>query len=198
MNNPRGITPNRDPAVHPLSQPSRSLVEELAPIADEMRQLLTDFGLRPYRVFSVVVAWSGKAIGRGNALVVSEQELLPTPLVDLSPVRTEVKTAGRVEEGDATLRQVSARYTEADLEVLFCRHPLPPGHEAFVEVRIDARDGADTKRRRFVVRGAPYRRAGDFEWTVKLSRQQEDRKPDGQLSERTEYPDRLKHPLMGE
>ena len=170
-------------------------MEDLGALADDLRQLYTDIGLRPYRVFSVVVAWSGGAVGRGTPAVVSEKELLPTPEVDLRPVRSEMRTGGKVEEGEARLRQISPRYTEEDVEVLFHRHPLPPGHEGFLEVRVDARDG-ETERRRFVVRGAPYRKAEAFEWVVGISRQRQDRKPNGQLDERTALPERLINPLM--
>jgi hypothetical protein len=173
-------------------------VEELAAVADDLRQLNTDFGLRPYRVFSVVVAWSGGVIGRGLAAVVSETELLPTPLVDLRPVRGTMRTGGQVEEGMATLKEVSPRYTEEDIETLFHQQPLPKGHEGFLEVRMDRRDGVRVKRRRFTVRGVPYRDAAEFDWEVRIMRQRRDRKPDGKLSERTDLPERVKNPLMAE
>ncbi len=173
-------------------------MEDLAGVADDLRQLYTDFGLRPYRVVSVVVAWSGGAIGRGNASVVSERELLPTPFVDLRPVRSVMRTGGRVEEGEATLREVSPRYTEEDIRTLFHQHPLPRGHEGFLEVRVDARDGNHVRHRRFTVQGVPYRKAAAFDWTVRMSRQRADRTPDGKLAERTDFPERLKHPLLDE
>lgn len=173
-------------------------MEDLAGVADDLRQLYTDFGLRPYRVFSVVVAWSGGSIGRGNAAVVSEKEFLPTPLVDLRPVRTTMRTGGRVEDGDGYLKEVSPRYTEEDIQALFHQHPLPAGHEGFLEVRVDARDGTAVPRRRFVVQGAPYRRADAFDWAVRMSRQRADRTPLGKLAERTDMPERMTHPLMAE
>ena len=162
-----------------------------------MRQLKTDLGLRPYRVVSVLLSWSGRKVGVGIPSVVREVERLPTPLVDLSPVRTSNRSAGKVEEGSAYLREVSPRYTEAELQGVLFQGELQPGQEGFLEVRHDSRDGV-TERRRFGVEGVPYRAAGKFQWVVKLKRQRPDRKTDGKLDERTEFPERITNPLMAE
>lgn len=172
-------------------------MEQLGQTADELRQLYTDVGLRPYRVFSVVVQWSGGKIGVGVAVVARQTEFLPTPLVDLSPVWSEVKSAGKVEDGVATLRQISPRLTEDEVRGLFFQDEIEPGQEGFLEVVHDARDG-QTERRRFTVRGAPYRKAGKFEWTCRLQRARKDRKRDGELDGRTEFPERVLNPLMAE
>lgn len=163
-------------------------------IVDELRQLNTDFGLRPYRVFSVVVEWSGGAIGRGDPRVASELEFLPTPVVNLKPMRTTMRSAGKIEEGNAYLSELSPRYTEDDIQLLFPKKPLKEAQEAFVEVREDARDGS-TKRRRFQVRGVPFREADNFQWAATLSNEQEERQRSGALDERdTTAP--LRNPLM--
>ena len=172
-------------------------MEELGETADELRQLYTDLGLRPYRVFSVLVQWSGGKIGKGVADVVRETEFLPTPLVDLAPVWTEMKSAGKVEDGVATLREISPRLTEDQVRGLFFQDALKPGQEGFIEVVEDARDG-QSPRRRFGVRGAPYRRAGKFEWACRLQRARKDRKRSGELDEPTSNPARLQNPLMDE
>ena len=176
--NPRLFLPGQPgdtSGARPACAPSRSLAEQLGPTVDSLRQLYTDFGLRPYRVFSVVYEWSGGDVGRGTARVLSEAELLPTPsLKETSGVLSEERSAGLVERGSTRLEQVSPRYTEDEVKQLFHRLPLQPGQQGFVEVRVDARDG-QTERRRFIVRGMPYRDAGAFQWKVSLMRQDEDR-----------------------
>lgn len=172
--NPRPVTPNEDPAVHPSSAPERSLVESLGAVADDLRQLYTDFGARPYRVFSVVYEWSGGEPGRGEARVVSEQEFLPTPVVSLKSSAKDAKAAGTVQTGSARLEQVSPRYTEDDINALFPT-VLLGNQKAFIEVRMDSRDGTKVLRRRYTVRNTPQREALSFQWVVELYAQQEPR-----------------------
>ncbi len=186
--NPRGQTPNNDPALRPLPLPSRSLAEQLGDTVDELRQLYTDFGLRPYRVFSVVVVWSGGASGRGDAVVEEEVELLPTPrLVDMKPVTGKATPAGFDEEGAVMLRQISPRYTEDDIRTIFHLQPLPTDRDGFLEIRVDQRDG-QTLRRRFTVKGAPFRDAMKFQWSARLVLQSHDRDRDGTIRDDVSSP----------
>lgn len=186
--NPRAVKPNEDPALRPNTLPGQSLVEELGATADDLRQLYTDFGLRPYRVFSVVVRWSGGASGLGDAVVVAETELLPTPLLkDMKPIRGVSKPAGRNEEGGITLTQISPRYTEDDIRGLFHTQPLGEALDGFLEVRVDSRDG-QTLRRRFSVKGAPYRDAGKFEWSARLRVQYANRSREGAVQDDVQSP----------
>lgn len=171
--------PGDDSGARPLADPCLSLVESLGETVDSLRQLYTDFGLRPYRVHSVVYEWSGGDVGRGLPRVISDEELLPTPrVVDTSGVAGELRSAGLVERGSVRLEQISPRYTEDQVRVLFFALPLPPGRQGFIEVRIDARDGS-TERRRFIVRGIPFRDADGFQWRATLLRQDEDRTRSG-------------------
>jgi len=166
-------------------------------VADELRQLYTDLGLRPYRVFSVLQGWSGGKVGDGIPRVLREVEFLPTPLVDLTPVRRRPTEGGFTEDGTVTLHEISPRLTEDQVQQL-CSPQLLPGQESYVEVRHDARDG-ETTRRRFTVQGVPFRKAGKFEWWVRLVKANPDRGRAGALSgERQEFPERLTNPLMDE
>ncbi len=178
-NNPRAITPDRDPSLHPNPAPELSLVEDLGPVADDLRQLFTDFGTRPYRVFSVVVFWTGGEEGRGEETVESETEFLPTPLVDLSRLRSVTTSAGKTEKGFHVMTEVSPRYTEDDIRTLFHVQPLPKGRTGYIEIQMDRRD-AQAKRRRFAVRGVPARRADEFDFRVSLSVQDQARLRSGQ------------------
>lgn len=182
--NPRTVGPNDTPGtLHPNPAPERSLVEEMGALVDDIRQIATDIGARPYRVHLVRVCWTGGRVGAGDSQVVEETELLPTPALDtFEGVRSEMRSGGLVERGNARLREVSPRYTEDELRGLFgCANTLPVGEQVFVEVRMDARDGTDVVRRRFVVVGVPYRKADAFEWRVNLLRQDENRTRTGRL-----------------
>lgn len=177
--NPRANQPNDDPRLHPNPAPDRSLVETLGGVADDLRQLYTDFGLRPYRMFSVVYRWTGGEVGRGEPLVISTEEFLPTPNVSPRGVRGALREAGLVERGDVTVTQISPRYTEDQVRTLFHCLPLPPGLEGFIEVTVDSRDG-ESPRRRFTVIGVPARDADRFEWVATMTRQDASRLRDGQ------------------
>lgn len=178
MTNPRPTTPNNDAQRN--AQPAQSLVERLGTVADNLRQLYTDFGLRPYEVFSVVVRWTGGSRHRGVAQVVSETPFLPTPKVEqVASVELAARAGGVVQRGTVRLSELSPRYTEDDIRVLFPRELLA-GEEHFIEMRVDARDGS-TARKRYVVSGTPERRPGDFDWTVRLTKQDEDRTRTGGL-----------------
>lgn len=179
--NPRLQTSNSPGAPeHPACDPSATLVEQLGSVADDLRQLNTDFGLRPYRVFSVRVRWTGGEVGRGECVVISEREFLPTPRLDeTGGVAGTPRSGGIAERGSVKLREISPRYTEDEVRgLLCCSLTLAPGVEGWVEVMMDARDGL-SRRRRFVVSGIPFRNAGRFEWTATLLRQDQDRSRSG-------------------
>ena len=68
--NPRLETANNDPAVNPDNSPGSSLINEMGSVADDLRQLYTDFGAHPYRVFSSclrVARGRDRARGPGGA-----------------------------------------------------------------------------------------------------------------------------------
>lgn len=166
--NPRPQKPNQDPDLHPM-RGSQSLVEGFGGLVDELRQLNTDFGLRPYRMFSVVVKWSGGVRGQGDPQVVSEKEFLPTPNIGLEGVRVVMTGVGKNERGEITVTEISPRYTEDDIYALFHLQPVPGEADAFIEIRMDGRDGSAIRRRFTAL--VPTMRAGKFDWLVKLRRQ---------------------------
>lgn len=177
--NPRPQTPNTDPGLAVQPGGSGSLVESLGEVADDLRQLYTDVGLRPYRVFSVVIRWTGGEVGRGDPVVESETEFLPRPVVvNMNGVRKESTPAGLNEKGSVRLRQVSPRYTEDDIRSLCHMTPLSSDRSGFIEIRMDDRDGS-AQRRRFSVKGTPHRDAAKFQWTVELAKQDSDRSRTG-------------------
>lgn len=183
MSNPRRVTPNTDmalltPAACGIGAPG-GVVESLGGTVDQLRQLAVDMGMRPYRVFSVIVRWTGGEVGRGDAVVESEREFLPRPVVkDMTSVRGVAHAAGRNERGSVELSEVSPRYTEDDIRGLCHCGKLSQDREGFIEIRVDERDG-QTDRRRFVVKDVPHRNAEGFEWRVRLLKQDQDRARNG-------------------
>jgi len=157
-----------------------SLAAELGAVVDDARALVAGLGLAPYRGWSVVLRWSGGAKGRGEATVVSRTEIVPSPVVDFGNLRRAPKDAGSPERGEARLRKISPRYTEAEVTKLFPR-ALGPGEEAFLEVVADGRfaDGDPQARRRFVIAGAPYLDQMRFEWVVSIRAQDDRMAPNG-------------------
>lgn len=184
MTNPRIFGPNDDPKLFPPRDPSATLAEDLGAVVDDARAIASELGLRPYRIFSVRVVWSGGEVGRGTPSS-EEREFVPTPKIAEPSVTGEPRTGGLVERGSARLTQVSPRYTEDEVRGL-CGCDATPGVEVFVEARIDARDGS-TERRRFVVRGMPFRDAERFEWRVNLIRQDSDRDREGRTRTATGF-----------
>lgn len=178
---PRQFTPNNDPLLEPLDDPECALAVELGDVADDIRQLNTEFGLRPYRLFSVVTQWSGGDLGRGEETLLSETEFLPTPKVSTEPLRGELLAGGLTERGTTRVSEISSRYTEDDIFSLFFVQPLPRDHQGYIEMQMDRRDGDRRKRRRFVVQGAPYLDAERFEWRVRMVEQDLARDRDGVL-----------------
>lgn len=171
-------SPNRDPRLHGVDG-SRTLADELAEVVDDGRQLAADFGLRPYRVFSVRIRWSGSTVGAGEPSVVLEEEFLPTPRVNLDKLRREPREPGGwVERGTLRMDRVSARYTEDQIDALCVGRSAPANEERLIEVRVDDRHGL-TRRRRFTVSGVPFLRAERFEWVVDLLPQDDARERDG-------------------
>lgn len=170
--NPRAITPNIDGALHRNPRPECSLVESMAPIVDEMRQMAVDMGLRYYEVFTVVVRWSAGERHRGTPTVISEQPFLPIPeVVGVGNVDRELREGGAVKRGGIWLRKLSPRYTIDDILLLFPRE-LRDDEEHYIEVRGDSRDG-NTPRDRYVIVGRPERKA--WGWEVRLLKADEDR-----------------------
>lgn len=154
-----------------------NLAGSLVATVDEARQLESDFGLRPYRVFATTIRWTGGEIGRGVEQITSSLEFTPTPKIkNLDGVRGVVKPGGLVERGQTMLEQISARYTEDQI-----KQALPArtrDTEAFIEV-VNAHDGNRPERRRFTVAGVPVYDAGGYQWRVTLLRQDSDRERNG-------------------
>jgi hypothetical protein len=83
-------------------------------VIDGLRaELAPQFGVRPFRVFTVRRVWSGSIVGEGTATD-HETELLPQPVVSYR-TRHEMTPGGIIEVGETVLTEISLSYTFAEL-----------------------------------------------------------------------------------
>lgn len=172
------MRPPRPPAEPLPSVPGTgctSFADELAAIRADASVMNTEMGLRPYRVFSVRLHWSGGAPGRGDVTRTLVAEYLPRPKVAFR-TRREFGAAGYVERGVVILSELPLGLTAAEVPDLFALTvPLTPADETFLEVVADGEEAAE--RRRFVAVEPPERRAWD--WRLVVRQQGGQRAPDG-------------------
>lgn len=163
-------------------QAKRTLARRFVPLADNLRDLLTRFGLRSYRVLAVKIAWSGSRRGYGTPTVISEEPVLPTPkLTPVSALDQIIQPVGGQEVGSIEMSQVSGRFTEE--QILGLEEdgtPLPPNVEFFYEVEFFPHEGPSLKRR-FVPKAPPAYQPGRLQWTVRLERSFDNRERNGDV-----------------
>lgn len=165
---------------------SNTLARKLIPTVDGLRDLATRFGLRPYEVRMVRTKWTGGERGLGYEVVISEEPILPTPLiVGLDGITRIVHAVGLDEIGACQLTQISGRYAEGFLTGNDADgNPLDIDTQYYFEVIFPTpgtvSDGAP--RRRFYAVSAPSYDASSFQWRVSLQRSHSDRRNDGSPS----------------
>jgi len=158
-------------------QIKKTLARKFVPLADNLRNLLTKFGLRTYKVSIIRIRWTGGRRGVGIAEVVLVTPLLPTPKVaDLSSISEVVQAVGLQEDGGSEVSEISGRYTEEELRG---QNPagddIPRDEEVFYEIEFPRLDGQPSIKRRFFIRSAPSYNAGSLQWSVSLTKTNEDR-----------------------
>lgn len=156
----------------------KSLARRFVPLGDSLRNLLTKFGLRTYRVTLVTVQWSGGERGVGTPVVIKEEMVLPTPkLSDLSGITEIVQPVGLDEVGQLFVSQISGRFTEDQLMGRASDgSDIAHDTEFFWEIEFPSPDdGAPGEKRRFFPRGVPKYEPGRLAWTVRLEKSHEDR-----------------------
>lgn len=161
-----------------------SLVEELGETVDSIRQIATDLGARPYRVFLITTEWTGEEIGEGIERVASEVEILPTPKVSpITALSKSLTQAGLIEQGELRVTGISTSFKEWELRgVQQDGKDLPDNRQFFYEMRMDARSPtAETLRRRFALSKVPFYDAERVQWVVELKKAAEDRMSTGDL-----------------
>lgn len=160
-----------------------SLARRLVCVADELRDLYTSFGLRPYVVRIIRTRWTGGARGLGEEYVTHQREILPTPRIsDLSSLTQVLHPIGLDEHGSIQLSEVSGRYTEDELRGLDSDGTPPAEDEqTYYEVEFPRVDSQPGERRRFFLRSAPMYQSDRFQWTLTLERAHEGRDRAGEL-----------------
>lgn len=162
------------------AQLAKTLAQRFVPLADQLRDLLTKFGLRPYKVKIVRVHWSGGERGEGTLTVVSEASILPTPrMQDLNSLTEIVHAVGLEEVGMVRVDEISGRFTEDDLMGRDADGVIPSDDEVFYEIEFPRLDGRSSTKRRFYPRSPPQYFAGKLQWSINLEKAHEDRLRNG-------------------
>ena len=195
QNDPAAELPEAAGAVRPLrpDEVKESLMSRLVPQIDKIRQIATEIGLRPYRVFIVHILWTGDRIGEGQPQEISRREILPTPRIrDMSATTEVLSSFGRVEEGGIVVDRISAKFSEDDLmgKTPDLTDPaLPRGGkhncDFFWEVQENRGVSPAPVVRQYVPAAAPSLSRGGMSWRVPLSKRAVNRSRQ-QTSSRTE------------
>ena len=92
------------------------LVDGLVPTIDDLRSTLhAQFGVRPYRVFTVSRTWTGQVVGEGSSND-TEIEILPRPRVrEWSQLEYKLQAMGRDLSGAVVVDEVSLTYSYPNL-----------------------------------------------------------------------------------
>lgn len=174
------------PRVRPLfpDQPRRTLANRLAKTADRIRQIATNMGVRPYRVFLVWTTFDGPERGEGNEVLLARKEILPTPKVpSLESLQEAAYSGGVLVTGTLRVERVSLDFTRyellgRDIPGRGIVEQIPDNIDFFWEVDFDDRQRVEGDKpfpTRYRVSGEPSYRAGGTSWTVTLERQDEAR-----------------------
>jgi hypothetical protein len=164
-------------------------------LADSIRQIATNLGARPHRVFLNWTQWTGEERGDGNEILLLRREVLPTPRVDnLDAVTFSVFHAGTIPAGSVKVTEISlATFTEDQLRGLDSTDPatgkqvvptaavnldgggLLEPYDFFFEVVEDGRGDPKPERMRYRLLSKPFRRATKLDWLIMLERSSQDR-----------------------
>lgn len=141
-----------------------NLVDDLVPTVDELRaELYRDMGITQHTVRAIRRQWSGSERGQGSVAITNVLVLSPPPLF-IDKTKLDLMSHGKVDVGDAMLKEVSLTYTEADLT----GGTLERNEEFYFEV-IDSR-GQDMRPTYYRANGPFTDREKSIGWMVPLVR----------------------------
>lgn len=143
------------------------LAADMVPVADELRALADEFGVRQWDVYRVVRTWSGSRPGTPTATSFTDVATAITPIpevLEVDSMRLQLPPTGTYEDGDVKLTGISRTYTEAEL--------TGTASTANVEVFYKLADklGGGQADRYFTVVGKPLSRPDNAEITMHLRR----------------------------
>jgi len=134
-------------------------------VIDGLREdLHPQFGVRAYRVFTILRTWSGRSVGEGTK-VDTEVELRPQPLVHTwDGLKYDLEPCGLNLDGEVKLTEVSLTYTEAELD-----GGITLGRNQQWLIRIDEGHGQETRSKFFLHTKPPFiDREKDMGWVLWL------------------------------
>lgn len=163
-------------AIEP-SEAKRSLAVSLRPVADNLRQLASELGASPYRVFMVHTKWSGAKPGRGNESILRVVEILPTPRVRaINSLTGRPTSVGILEAESVSVDRISAdRYNEDQLGGRVGGVEIPDDQSFYYEVVEDGRSTPNPLRRRFRAASPAGLSQVGLDFSLRLERSSEDR-----------------------
>jgi hypothetical protein len=161
--------------VRPESTTKRNLMQSLGPTVDRIRQIRTNLGCSPYRVFLVHWRWPGK-VGLNKPTEISRIEILPTPKVsDMNGTSYMLAAFGNTEGGGIFLSKISTKFSEddltgktPDLRDLVRTNTGAYNVEFFYEVHLNQRG---SKPRRYSPSGVPNLNRTGLHWHLNLIKQ---------------------------
>lgn len=161
--------------VHNAEEFGNTLGQKLIKTVDRLRDQHTRFGLRPYVVKIIRVRWTGGERNFGEAIVVREDVLLPTPRVqDLASLRDVLDMVGQQEAGELRVSEISGRFSEGFLRGVDAEgDPISPDESVFWAIEFTGQGrGGHVERRWFQPSSVPVYSADRFEWALSLARAQ--------------------------
>jgi hypothetical protein len=165
------------PRVRPLppSKVQRTVVGRLGRVADRVRQVATELGARPWRVFMVHTRATGEERGEGRTQEFRRVEILPTPRVrSLDNLTFNPYHAGVFPMGSLTVDEVSTSFTEDQLRGIdFPKEgefEVPERYDFYYEVVQDGRQGGPVRPQRYRLLSQPFLDAENVQWVVRLER----------------------------
>jgi|WetSurSiteA1Bulk_404760.scaffolds.fasta_scaffold16512_1 hypothetical protein len=161
----------------------KTLVAEFVELADTLRDMQTEFGMRPYKVRRVKVQWSRGRRGEGQPMILEAQNILPTPLAkDMSSLNEILQPFGLKETGGIVVSEMSGRYSEEFLKGLGeDGSEIPKDQEIFWEVEFPRPDGQASIKRRFSLSTVPFYDAENLQWTINLTKTADNRHRNGDI-----------------
>lgn len=162
---------------------SRTLASCLVSVADSMRDIYTQLGLRTYSIRIIRTGWTGGRRGVGIEFIKEQIDILPTPKISsLDEVIEILQPVGLDEVGAISISEISGRFTEDDLLGRIPNGiPLDKDEQIFYEIEFPRADGISGVKRRFIPRSAPYYNASMLQWSIRLEKTREDRGRNGDL-----------------
>lgn len=169
-------------ALKPPDDYQQTLLGELAECVDCWRQIPSELGARPYRIYLVKTRWTGRRRGEGVETIANIEEITPTPKAEpVSSIQQQLQDIGLDEVGSLQITEISPRYTE---DRLMGKNPdgkdIAANESFYWEIVLTRNLPQErVKRRRFMVSGVPSYEATKLQWTVRLVRAGSDRDAGG-------------------